>query len=239
MKDSKETRSEFDEVLESVSPELRKAYEAKNLAGKDLLQANQTLKSARQLWQRLEVKQMFAYVVGLIVGFGSILPIIYLFPGPSSGQLFSCVVPLGILALVLHNHFRMEKKVEVAKEVSLENFRILEGFKKDVEMLNPTGVTVRLWNREAVWSMHTRLAVMVLDAQNKFDAIRKAERRDIHGILHLGNYIQEWDGRLGACLANAKRFGIENGRRELFKAAAEHIAETDAFFRANAHKSAS
>lgn len=126
----------------------------------------------------------------------------------------------------LYFHIVARKNIMKINEVIARCAPILEQFRAALDALFPSGRS----HGYAEQDLHEDLvfcAVQILDAEKKLDVLRNQAHRDIYGLVHCGNFILEWRGKLATTIDSNRKFGVEPNSAHLFAEAKAHIERTD------------
>ncbi len=212
----------IDDLLESVSPSLIAGYEKQNKV---------ELANTNEEYKRVSDKDPYAIImtcmkVMLVAGIVALISSLIINIHYNRPYLSLVVMAAIMFPFLAYFKFVVGKKVLRIKEITERCTPILEGFRDAVEGLYPSGRSHE-YNEEDTHDELVFCAVQILDAEIKFDAVRVKTERMLHDIIHLGNFIKKWSGKLDETIRHNRKFGIEAKRAELFAEARKHIEQMD------------
>lgn len=118
-----------------------------------------------------------------------------------------------IFSLIFWFHLSSKESIE-AINIKKRYSSVLEKFRDSVEGLFPYGCDAM--NAEGAYRQLIICAVQILDAEKKFDTIRRHEGRMLDQILLIGRHLEKSYAVLGGTLDCNRDFGLEYDRRHLF-----------------------
>ena len=226
---------EVERIFRVASEPLRTKWEVQRNSGQSLLE----LKAAREtalVQEKQYQRKSKSWSLTMLVCFPLFLSIQLYFGSPNDnwgallGPLLGVVlllfaaIPIAVMAERAHrNRFKQRDEIDRCDS-------ILEQFAKSLSALNPLGTGNSyhdVVDESYVKDKAITLAVRVVDAQAKFDALRNNPEASRDEVTGAGEWMKKCESQLDKFESNLNSdFGQSLDKPPIFKAAEAHLAKT-------------